>query len=86
MVGLLELDTSFLQRKLHLGYRQARLAADCALGGANAEIYGHEFHYATILREEGQRFAWVRDAHGGAEAACGLRAGRVTGSFFHAMA
>lgn len=86
MAGLLELETSFLQRKLSLGYRRARLTADHRLGAPGAEIYGHEFHYATILREEGACFARVQDAYGGSEHACGLRRGLVSGSFFHAVA
>ena len=32
-----------------LGYRQARIASDCALGTAGAVLRGHEFHYATIV-------------------------------------
>ncbi|HXY57328.1 MAG TPA: cobyrinate a,c-diamide synthase [Methylocystis sp.] len=86
MAGLLELDTSFLQRKLHLGYRRARLAADHPLAPAGSTLFGHEFHYATALREEGDRFAFARDAYGDAEQPCGLRRGLVSGSFFHAMA
>lgn len=86
MAGLLDLETSFAQRKLHLGYRRARLAANCALGPAGAELAGHEFHYATIIAEKGETFAWVVDAYSEAERPAGLRAGPVTGSFFHAMA
>jgi len=56
------------------------------LGPAGAKLYGHEFHYATRLREEGASFAKVQDAYSGAEEACGLRCGGVTGSFFHVIA
>lgn len=86
MAGLLDLETSFAQRKLHLGYRRARLAGDCALGPANSELRGHEFHYATVLRENGLPFAHVADAHSDDERPAGLRAGQVTGSFFHVIA
>jgi len=86
MAGLLALESSFAQRRLQLGYRRARLAAAHPLGPAGAEIKGHEFHYATALREEGSCFVRARDAHGGAEIACGLREGLVSGSFFHAIA
>lgn len=86
MAGLLDLETSFAQRKLHLGYRRARLAAACGLGPADAELRGHEFHYATILRENGQPFAYVADAYSNEERPAGLRAEQVTGSFFHAIA
>lgn len=86
MAGLLDLETSFAQRKLHLGYRQTRLAADCGLGPAGTLLRGHEFHYATILRENGLPFAHVVDAYSNAERPAGLRAGNVSGTFFHAIA
>jgi cobyrinic acid a,c-diamide synthase len=85
MAGLLDLTTSFAQRKLHLGYRRARLSADCALGAAGDELAGHEFHYAAIVSEKGLPFATVMDAYSPEERPAGLRAGLVTGSFFHAM-
>ena len=87
MAGLLSVRTSFATRRMTLGYRQARLAADCALGAAGAVLRGHEFHYATIA-EAGpdEPFAFVADAYGGAPAPAGSRRGRVTGSFFHAIA
>lgn len=86
MAGLLDLETSFAQRKLHLGYRQARLAHACPLGPAGALLRGHEFHYATILHEKGFPFSYVTDAYSDEERPAGLRAGLVTGSFFHAIA
>ena len=86
MLGLIELETSFAKRKLNLGYRQARLAADHCLGKANQLLRGHEFHYATITKEEGAPFALVRDAYESEEKSAGLRAGNVSGSFFHVIA
>lgn len=86
MLGLIELETSFAKRKLHLGYRQARLATDHCLGKANRLLRGHEFHYATIIKEEGAPFALVRDAYDAEEKPAGLRAGHVSGSFFHVIA
>ncbi len=86
MSGLLPLETSFSQRKLHLGYRQAVLSANHCLGPAGTRLSGHEFHYATVLREEGSCFARVRDAYDGEQRACGLRSGAVSGSFFHVIA
>ena len=47
MTGLLSHVTSFAARKLHLGYRGARLCDDGALGKRGADIRGHEFHYAS---------------------------------------
>ncbi len=48
MAGLLSVSTSFAQRKLHLGYRQARLIEDSCLGRSGSLLRGHEFHYASI--------------------------------------
>ncbi|MGO9236143.1 MAG: cobyrinate a,c-diamide synthase [Methylocella sp.] len=88
MAGLLGASFSFAKRKLHLGYRQVRLAEAHPLGAKGALLRGHEFHYATIAAasEEDQPFAFVHDAHGGPEQAEGSRRGKVTGSFFHVIA
>jgi cobyrinic acid a,c-diamide synthase len=87
MVGLLGHVTSFATRKLHLGYREARLLADGALGRAGSTIRGHEFHYATLVSpgaDEG--FLDLTDPQGRPVARTGGRRGRVSGTFFHAIA
>ncbi|MGD9659499.1 MAG: cobyrinate a,c-diamide synthase [Methylocystis sp.] len=86
MAGLLELETSFARRKLHLGYRCARLAADHPLGAANLLLRGHEFHYASVIREEGAPFALAHDAYSDEPRPAGLARDGVSGSFFHLMA
>jgi cobyrinic acid a,c-diamide synthase len=88
MAGLLGASFSFAKRKLHLGYRKARLVEPHPLGAKDALLRGHEFHYATIeTNSEGDPpFAFVRDAHGAAEQAEGNRRGKVSGSFFHVIA
>jgi len=87
MAGLLGVETSFLKRRMTLGYREAKIAADCALGAAGALLRGHEFHYATIAAEGGDApFAFVADAYGAPHAPAGSRRGFVTGSFFHVIA
>ena len=87
MAGLLGVKTSFAQRKLHLGYRTARLLEDGSLGRAGTCIRGHEFHYASIVSSGGDAaFAQMTDAHGGEAVAEGGRRGLVTGSFFHMIA
>jgi cobyrinic acid a,c-diamide synthase len=83
MAGLLGLESSFSQRKLHLGYRRAVLDADGCLGAAGATFFGHEFHYATIAVEKGEPFAQVSDAYSSELRPAGLRSGNVSGSFFH---
>ncbi|KTQ86308.1 cobyrinic acid a,c-diamide synthase [Aureimonas ureilytica] len=81
MLGLLPLETSFAQRKRHLGYR--RLAPLPGAPWAHP-LTGHEFHYATIVREgAAERLFEARDAVGSDLGAMGLRRGRVMGSFAH---
>jgi len=87
MVGLLGHATSFAMRKLHLGYREARLLADSALGRAGSVIRGHEFHYATLASpgaDEG--FLDLTDAQGRPVGHASGRRGHVSGTFFHAIA
>jgi cobyrinic acid a,c-diamide synthase len=87
MAGLLGVETSFEKRRMTLGYREARIASDCALGPAGSVLRGHEFHYATIVAAGGDDpFAYVRDVYGSPEAPAGSRRGLVTGSFFHVIA
>jgi cobyrinic acid a,c-diamide synthase len=87
MAGLLGVETSFEKRWMTLGYREARIASNCALGAAGLVLRGHEFHYATIVASGGDDpFAYVRDVYGASEAPSGSRRGWVTGSFFHVIA
>ena len=85
MAGLLRLETSFARRSLHLGYRRARLRADCSLGSAGTEIMGHEFHYASVLAADDEALVECRDAAGALMPEGGARRGSVTGTFFHAI-
>lgn len=85
MAGLLDLETSFAKRKLHLGYRLGRLVDRHCLGAPGQRLRGHEFHYATVTRESGDPFALVRDAYRDSETPAGLRSGHVSGSFFHVI-
>jgi cobyrinic acid a,c-diamide synthase len=87
MTGLLGHWTSFAKRKLHLGYRTARLLSASVLGDAGTVIRGHEFHYASQMSAAGDDpFAEVADAEGRPLDAPGGRRGHVTGTFFHAIA
>jgi cobyrinic acid a,c-diamide synthase len=85
MAGLLQLETSFAQRRLHIGYRHARLKADCVLGRAGTEIRGHEFHYARTLSTGDEPLVDCRDVAGAAVPESGARRGSVSGTFFHAI-
>jgi cobyrinic acid a,c-diamide synthase len=87
MTGLLGHTTSFAKRKLHLGYRTAQLLADNVLGRQGAIVRGHEFHYASLTSAgDDESFAELRDGEGRALGSAGGRRGRVTGTFFHAIA
>jgi cobyrinic acid a,c-diamide synthase len=83
MTGLLRLETSFAQRRLHIGYRRARLKASCPLGDGGAEVLGHEFHYASALSSDDEPLVECRDATGAPVAEGGGRRGSVSGTFFH---
>lgn len=85
MAGLLGLETTFAKRKLHLGYRQARLRSACVLGEAGAALFGHEFHYAVTLACPDDPLADCVDATGDPVPESGARRGRVTGTFFHVI-
>ncbi len=87
MTGLLGHSTSFAERKLHLGYREARLRAGSPIGPMGAVVRGHEFHYATLSAAgTDEPLAELTDARGRAVGTDGGRRGRVTGTFFHAIA
>lgn len=83
MTGLLGLETSFAKRKIHLGYRRATLMAEGPLGVVGTGFRGHEFHYASVIREEGAALFETCDASGNALGRSGLAEGRVAGSFVH---
>jgi cobyrinic acid a,c-diamide synthase len=85
MTGLLELETSFARRKLHLGYRRARLRENCSLGAVGAEVFGHEFHYASTISTSGDALVDCRDASGADVPEQGARQGSTTGTFFHVI-
>jgi cobyrinic acid a,c-diamide synthase len=87
MTGLLSHATSFAKRKLHVGYRSARLLADSAMGHIGTIVRGHEFHYATLASAgSDEPFAEVTDSAGREPTREGGRRGHVTGTFFHAIA
>ncbi|MGA8157272.1 MAG: cobyrinate a,c-diamide synthase [Rhodoplanes sp.] len=87
MAGLLGHATSFAQRRLHLGYRAARLIADSPIGPAGDTIRGHEFHYASLVEAgNDDPLADIFDGNGRRLGKTGGRRGRVTGTFFHVIA
>ena len=86
MCGLLPLESSFADRRLHLGYRAVALADSGPLGAAGTFLRGHEFHYATVLDEgDGDPLFLARDAAGRDLGNVGRRIGVVAGSFVHVV-
>jgi len=87
MTGLLGHATSFAERKLHLGYREARMLCDGPLGPAGCVVRGHEFHYASLTATGGDEpLSELTDGQGHPLGASGARRGNVSGTFFHAIA
>jgi cobyrinic acid a,c-diamide synthase len=87
MAGLLPLETSFAERRLHLGYRRVKALGATALGPAGRHYRGHEFHFARATEEgPAEPLFAVRDARGKDLGTTGLRVGGVAGSFIHLIA
>jgi cobyrinic acid a,c-diamide synthase len=87
MAGLFGHATSFAQRKLSLGYREARLRCDSMIGAAGSVMRGHEFHYATLTAGgRDDPLCDLSDAQGRPLGPAGARRGNVTGTFFHVVA
>jgi len=84
MAGLLPLETSFAERRLHLGYRRLELQAATPLGDPGMRFHGHEFHYASIVSEgTDDRLFEAADAAGSPLGTMGAVSGTVFGSFAH---
>ena len=83
MAGLLGLQTSFAKRRMHLGYRRAKLEVPWMGLTRGTELRGHEFHYASILSEPDEPLASVFDANQKTVAETGSIRGLVSGTFFH---
>jgi cobyrinic acid a,c-diamide synthase len=83
MAGILDLETSFAKRKLHLGYREVTLLEDMPFASKGSKMRGHEFHYATILNETGSSLFHSQNASGIDLGASGLKKGNTYASFIH---
>ena len=83
MFGLLGLVTSFEKKKLHLGYRLAKLR-NISNDFYNSKILrGHEFHYSTIIKQTDKELYDVFDANNNKVKETGSFRGNVSGTFFH---
>jgi len=86
MAGLLPIETSFARRKLRLGYRKATWRGAMPFAEPGTTSIGHEFHYASVTRDDGEPLADMTDGEGKLLEPAGSRNGRVTGTFFHLIA
>ena len=87
MLGLLGHVTSYAKRKMNLGYRQATLMSDCAIGSKGETIRGHEFHYSRLVEPGSDApLAMLADGQGRVLGPSGARRGHVSGTYFHAIA
>ncbi|WP_295813269.1 cobyrinate a,c-diamide synthase [uncultured Nitratireductor sp.] len=87
MLGLLGHVTSYAKRKMNLGYRQATLMSDCAIGSKGETIRGHEFHYSRLVEPGSDApLAMLADGQGRDLGPSGARRGHVSGTYFHAIA
>lgn len=82
MAGLLDLETSFAKRRLHLGYRRLVASEGPFKGAWN----GHEFHYACTQKADGTPLFSAQNAEGEDLPDMGLIKGRVSGSYAHLIA
>lgn len=81
MLGLLPLETSFKHKKMHLGYRKLKANGNFLWQGS---IRGHEFHYASIIRQgQAEALFNAEDTLGEPIGAVGLCCQNVAGSFVH---
>jgi len=87
MLGLLGHATSFARRRLNLGYRRAATLRASPLGPAGTRLRGHEFHYASVISSgDDAPLVALSDGQGKEMGPAGARRGRVSGTFFHAIA
>ncbi len=84
MAGLLGHETSFAERRLHLGYRSVTLKEISPLGAPGEMFRGHEFHYATPVTGGADAPLFLAaDSSGRDLGPAGCRRGAVMGSFIH---
>lgn len=87
MAHLLDHETSYYHRKMHLGYRQAKILSPLWNKQGVSIVRGHEFHYAQLVNPGTDKaFASLYDGMGKFLKAEGGQREHVTGCYFHAIA
>ena len=85
MFGLLGLVSSYEKRKLHLGYRMAKIKNSFNNYSHFQVIRGHEFHYSSIISQPDTELYEVFDANNKVVKETGSFRGNTSGTFFHAI-
>ena len=85
MFGLLGLVSSYEKRKLHLGYRTAKIKNSFNNYSNFQVIRGHEFHYSSIISQPDTELYEVFDANNKVVKETGSFRGNTSGTFFHAI-
>ena len=85
MFGLLGLISSYEKRKLHLGYRMAKIKNSFYNYSNFQVIRGHEFHYSSIISQPDTELYEVFDANNKVVKETGSFRGNTSGTFFHAI-
>ena len=83
MAGLLDVETSFANKKRHLGYRKFTPIEPFFWAGP---FIGHEFHYTNVISASGTPLFTTHDANDQPLGMAGLRKGSVAGSYLHIIA
>ena len=83
MAGLLDVETSFANKKLHLGYRKFTPIQSFFWAGP---FLGHEFHYTNAISASGTPLFTAHEADDQPLGMAGLRKGSVAGSYLHIIA
>lgn len=83
MAGLLDVETSFANKKRHLGYRKFTPVEPFFWDGP---FLGHEFHYTNVVSARGTPLFTAHDANDQPLGMAGLRKGSVAGSYLHIIA
>ena len=83
MAGLLDVETSFANKKRHLGYRKFTPVEPFFWDGP---FLGHEFHYTNVVSASGTPLFTAHDANEQPLGMAGLRKGSVAGSYLHIIA
>ena len=83
MANLLDLQTTFADKKLHLGYRKFKPKTNFFWSGT---LLGHEFHYTSAIHQAGNALFDVEDADGNKLGSTGLKNNNVSGSYGHVIA